>query len=103
MNEHIGSRLKQYRKIKKLTQEKLAEMVDLDVRQIARLEANESIPSVTTILKFCDVFEITPNDILCINLPPKDCTLRAEIDDALTLAKPAQLKLIKKLILAVLE
>ena len=103
MDEHIGSRLKQFRKIKKLTQEKLAEMVDLDVRQIARLEANESLPSVTTILKFCDVFEITPNDILCINLPQKDCTLRAEIDDTLLLAKPEQLKLIKKLILAVLE
>ena len=103
MNENIGSRLKQFRKIKKLTQEKLAEMVDLDIRQIARLEANESLPSVTTILKFCAVFEITPNDILCINLPQKDCTLKAEIDDALTLAKPAQLKLIKKLILAVME
>ena len=103
MDEHIGSRLKQFRKIKKLTQEKLAEMVDLDVRQIARLEANESLPSVTTILKFCDVFEITPNDILCINPPKKDCTLRAEIDDTLLLAKPEQLKLIKKLILAVLE
>ena len=99
MNVCIGSRLKQFRRLKKLTQEQLAEMVDLDVRQIARLEANESLP---TIFKFCDVFEITPNDILWTN-PKEISSIKADIYDMLTLVKPEQLKLIKKLIGAVLE
>lgn len=102
MDYNFGKKLKNLRKFKKLTQEKLAEMVDMDIRQIARLEAGESMPSVTTVLKLCEVFAVTPNDLLLYDKNVKDNALKSDIYDILSLAKSEQLELIKKLILAVL-
>ena len=64
MEKSFAEKLKSLRKYKRITQEKLAEMVDLDVRHIARLEAGEGLPTVTTLLKFCSAFDVTPNDLL---------------------------------------
>lgn len=102
MDCNFGKKLKSFRKFKKLTQEKLAEMVDMDIRQIARLEAGESLPSITTVLKLCEVFGITPNDLLWDTKNDKYNCLKSDIYDILALTKPEQLELIKKLILAVL-
>lgn len=104
MVSHLGERIKKLRKFKKLTQEQLAELVDIDVRQIARIEACESLPSIPTLLKFCSVFGISPNDILIYSSDDHSTSssLKADINDMLALAQTEQLELIKKLILAVL-
>ncbi len=102
MEKLFAEKLKSLRKYKRITQEKLAEMVDLDVRHIARLEAGEGLPTVTTLLKFCVAFEVTPNDLLSYDKNVCTDSLKSDINDMLTLAKPEQLELIKKLILAVL-
>jgi transcriptional regulator with XRE-family HTH domain len=96
----FGKRLKKFRKFKNITQEKLAEMIDIDIRQVVRLEAGESLPSIPTLLKLCKTFEITPNEFLLSN--EKEEPLKSDIYDILQLAKPEQLELIKKLILAIL-
>lgn len=104
MGIHFGERIKKLRKFKKFTQEQLAELVDIDVRQIARIEACESLPSIPTLLKFCSVFSVSPNDLLAYSTTEStvNASLKSDINDILTLAKPEQLELIKKLILAVL-
>lgn len=102
MDKSFGNKLKSLRKYKHITQEKLAEIADMDIRQIARLEAGESLPSVTTLLKLCSAFNVTPNDLLCHEENVCNNKIKSDIYDILTLAKPEQLELIKKLILAVL-
>ncbi len=102
LEKSFANKLKSLRKYKSITQEKLAEMVDLDVRHIARLEAGDGLPTVTTLLKFCAAFGVTPNDLLEFDNNVSSDTLKYEINDMLTLATPEQLGLIKKLILAVL-
>ena len=106
MEREFGIRLKNLRKFKKITQEKLAEMIDMDIRQIARLEAGESLPSVPTLLKLCTVFNVTPNDLIYTHIDNEtngtNNKLKSDIHDILSLAKDEQLELIKKLILAVL-
>ena len=102
MEKSFAEKLKSLRKYKRITQEKLAEMVDLDVRHIARLEAGEGLPTVTTLLKFCSAFDVTPNDLLSYDKNVYKDNLKSDINDMLKLAKPEQLELIKKLILAVL-
>lgn len=102
MEKYFAKNLKNYRKYKHITQEKLAELIDLDVRQIARLEAGESLPSIPTLIKLCKVFDITPNDIIWQDKNVKNTPLKTDINDILNLAKPEQLELIKKLILAVI-
>lgn len=100
------TKIKNLRKLHKLTQEKLAELVDIDVRQIARFEAGESLPSIPTLLKFCKTFNVSPNDlILPQNLDGNDSIsdrLKSDIYDILSIADHDRLELIKKLILAVI-
>lgn len=102
MEKEFGNRLRNLRKYKKITQEKLAEMADVDIRQIARLEAGKSLPSISTLLKICNVFSITPNDLLLCDKNIQINSTKSDIYDILQLAKPEQLELIKKLILAIL-
>ena len=102
MEKSFAEKLKSLRKYKRITQEKLAEMVDLDVRHIARLEAGEGLPTVTTLLKFCSAFDVTPNDLLSYDKNVYKDNLKSDINDMLKLAKPEQLELITKLSMAVL-
>ena len=61
----IGQKIKDIRKRKKISQEKLAEMVDMNHRSIVRLENSYSKPSIETLEKIanalnvniCDFFE----------------------------------------------
>lgn len=105
MNKKLfGQKVKNLRRINKYTQERLAELIDIDIRQIARIEAGESMPSIETLLKLVKVFSVTPNDLLgyCEGQNNAKLSLKSDINDILSLAKEEQLQLIKKLILAVL-
>ncbi len=100
----LGKKIKHLRSIHNLTQEMLAEFIDIDIRQVARIEAGGSYPSLTSFVKLCNVLKITPNDLLEYSNSQNTATsqLKSDINDILSLAKEEQLVLIKKLILAVL-
>lgn len=101
----FGQKIKNLRKLNHYTQEKLSELIDIDVRQVARIEAGESLPSIETLLKMAKVLSVTPNDLIYFfNQDETDAKkqLKSDINDILSLAKEEQLMLIKKLILAIL-
>ena len=56
----FGQNLKQIRKEKGLTQEKLSEMINLDIRQYSRIETGKGFPSLATLEKLCDTLDINP-------------------------------------------
>ncbi len=82
----------------------MSELIDIDVRQVARIEAGESLPSVETLLKMAKVLAVTPNDLIYFDKCENNAKnhLKSDINDILSLAKEEQLILIKKLILAIL-
>jgi len=45
----IGARLKELRRLRGLSQEKLAEMIDIDPKHISRIEVGRSFPSMDTL------------------------------------------------------
>ena len=55
---------KKYRKIKKLTQEELASLTDLDTRTIQRIENEQKRPSLESFKKLIKVLEIPDKDII---------------------------------------
>ena len=55
---------KKYRKAKKLTQEQLAELSELDTRTIQRIENNEREPSLESFKKLIKALNIKDKDIL---------------------------------------
>ena len=106
MNRKLfGQKVKNLRKLHNYTQEKMSELIDIYVRQVARIEAGESLPSVETLQKMAKILDVTPNDLLNFDnneTNSSKLSLKSDINDILSLAKEEQLILIKKLILAVL-
>lgn len=58
----IGEKIKKYRKRKQLTQAQLAELVDLNEKQIYRIETGLNHPTYLTFVKLVEVLEININD-----------------------------------------
>lgn len=102
MNRKLfGQKLKNLRKLHNFTQEKMSELIDIDVRQVARIEAGESLPSVVTLQRMAKILAVTPNDLLNFENDEANTiktSLKSDINDILSLAKEEQLILIKKLI-----
>lgn len=61
IKKNFGERLKYIRNIKGFTQEKLAESIGINLRQLARIEAGESFITAETLCKICTTFEISPS------------------------------------------
>lgn len=55
--------IKEYRKANKLTQEQLAEKLELSTRQVQRLESGTDIPSFPTLQKLVLVLNISDKDL----------------------------------------
>ncbi len=58
--EAFGRRLKELRKNRKYTQEQVAELLDLNQRQITRIETGDNFPSVDTLEKLCLLLDVHP-------------------------------------------
>ncbi|HIU11930.1 MAG TPA: helix-turn-helix transcriptional regulator [Candidatus Onthocola stercorigallinarum] len=58
--------LKEYRIKKNITQEKLAELLDITPRQVQRIESGESRPSLRTLKLLIEILEISAEDVVKI-------------------------------------
>lgn len=63
---YIGLRIKELRRRKKLSQEELAELIDVNFRTIQRLETGKNIPSLETLTKLAEAFEIDICDLFAV-------------------------------------
>lgn len=61
---HYGKKLKQIRESYGLTQERVAEYLGLGPRYISDIERNKTKGSIDTLIKLCNIYNITPNDLL---------------------------------------
>ena len=60
----IGVRLKQARLNKKITQEQLAEMIDVSVTYISRIERGSTGINLKRLSEICDILGVSEGDIL---------------------------------------
>ncbi len=60
----IGQRIKEVRTEKKLTQEKLAEITDVNVSHISNIETNKVKVSLTLLVQICNALDITLDYLL---------------------------------------
>ncbi|MFR2534254.1 MAG: helix-turn-helix domain-containing protein [Clostridia bacterium] len=60
----IGERLKKARKAKKLTQEDLAEQLDVSIAFLSRIERGSSQVNLKRLTQICEILEISEGDIL---------------------------------------
>lgn len=67
--KYIASKVKEYRKKRRLTQAELAEKVDLATKQISRIEIAEFYPSLPTFFKIFAALNMDINDFINTNIP----------------------------------
>ena len=60
----IGGRLKEYRLLRKLTQEQVAIALNIPQQQYARYENAKNIPSSENLIALCKLFEVSTDYIL---------------------------------------
>ena len=61
--EKFGLNVVYYRKRKKLTQLRLAELVDIDRSHISAIELGNVGVSLDVVFRLCEVLEITPKEL----------------------------------------
>lgn len=82
-----GNPLRNLRIINNLTQDQVAQLTGFDTKYVSQIENGRYMGTIKTMLKFCEAFNVTPNDILCdfIKQPPpnndidKFCTQFAKL------------------------
>ena len=63
----IGENIQKYRKMKKLSQEKLAEMAGISANYVGQLERGKRIPSVKCLISVANSLEVS-SDLLLLGL-----------------------------------
>ena len=56
--ELLGSRIKEIRRLRGLSQEVLAEMVDIDPKHLSRIEVGQSFPSFNTLDRLANALDV---------------------------------------------
>ena len=75
----IGQNIRYYRKLRGYSQEKLAEMADLNDKLIGFYETGKRIPPVINLVAIAEALEVTMDQLCGINLPEPRIELEREI------------------------
>lgn len=60
----LGKNIKKYRKLRGLTQEKMAELIEIEVRTLSLIETGNNFVSSKTLAKLAEVLCVTPANLL---------------------------------------
>ncbi len=83
---NIGEKVRLLRESKNLTQQELANKLDLSLSAISTLERNSRIPSLLTLVKLCEFFETSSDNLLSLNIKNNvdfDSLYREKLNDDL--------------------
>lgn len=67
-----GERIKQYRKLKKYTQEELGEKVGVTKSFISKLESESTKPSLEMLLEIANALDVDISDLVANKMEPPD-------------------------------
>ena len=60
----MGNLYKKFSKKNNLTQEQVSQLTGLETKYISQIECGIAKGTINTMLKFCEAYNVTPNDIL---------------------------------------
>lgn len=60
----FGDNLRKYRKEKKLTQEQLADLLNVSFQTISKWEKEKTEPNIDTLIKIASIFNITLDELI---------------------------------------
>ncbi len=93
----IGQRLKKARTDKKMTQENLAEQLDVSIAFLSRIERGNSHINLKRLAQVCDILGVSEGYILNGTSSNSSNYLTSEFNDILNSVSPEKQKLIYKI------
>ncbi len=93
----IGERLKKARSDKKMTQEMLAEKLDVSIAFLSRIERGNSHVNLKILSQICEILGVSEGYILNGTSSQSENYLSSEFNDILNNASPEKQKLIYKI------
>lgn len=96
--ELLGLRIKEYRELRKFTQDKLAEMVGIDPKHLSRIENGRNYPSLETLEKILENLDVTYEEIFNFQHLVSKKELMDKINSRLTGLSETKLKFIYKFV-----
>ena len=67
----LGQKIKYYRDLRGITQEKLAEKISINTRSLSFIECGVNFVTAATLEKLCKVLEVTPKQLFDFNFSDK--------------------------------
>lgn len=98
----FGARLKEIRTSKKLSQEQLAEIVNMESRQISRIETGSSFTTIENLSKIANALNVDISSLFCVEHKKDKNSLKKEVIEYIDSANQEQIELIYKLVKAIL-
>lgn len=102
INSVISMNIKYFRKLKGLTQEKLAEKVEVSSVYISYLERGLKVPSLDLLAKIADVLEVDPSLLLIQDNDPTNLEIKKLVGTVSGLEK-STIQFINEMIIAFLN
>lgn len=93
---NFGKRIKNRRKSLDLTQDYLAEKLDITATHLSRIESGKQIPSLTLFLSICNHLKTTPDYLILGNTRTNN--IPAEIVESLNLLSQKDIDLIRYIV-----
>ena len=90
----LGQRLRQARKDKGLTSEKLSELCSINATYLRQIEAGTKVPSLPVFVRLCRELGTHPDFLLMDSLPGIGIEEYSELSSLLQTATPSQMKVI---------
>lgn len=103
VNTHIGQRIKEIRKTKGLTQETLAEKVEISTRYLSRLEVGQQSASIDTLVRLAEALNVELGELFDFGHHGTVTELRQMLRKQIQESNEEQLRLAVKLFRAVLQ
>ena len=94
----VGKRIAAIRKKQHMTQERLAEKNELSIVYISHIENSHSIPSLETLMKLCEVLNVTPDELLLGTRQDMENYLLSDIQQKILRCSPRQRRLVDRFI-----
>lgn len=99
----LGKQIKKARKSRKLTAEKLAEMVGVQPTFIRQIESGAALPSLPVFTAMCNALQISPSFLLQGNVEDNELSSCVELMELWQTAAPAHTELISSMLKTALE
>ena len=81
MNMYIGENIKRLRREKNITQEKLAEHLNISCQAISKWERNETYPDITLVLPIASYFGVSTDELLGVDHAKTEQKIRDCLDE----------------------